>query len=112
MKRPTIQDIAIGLAVGTSLGIVLHDTHLDEATSLAIALPVAFIGMEISSAIQLSGADHTHEERVSLSQAIRDLHKGAPRVQPREEHRRYVVRRNMGKAGHQHGDYILPFDVL
>lgn len=74
----------------TSVGILLHDTKVDQAAKLA--LPAVLIGYELSTHIpKLGNEGHTHIERVSIGNAVRDLHAGMPRITPRDEHKKYAL---------------------
>jgi hypothetical protein len=108
-----IQQLAIGFALTTTFGVLVHDTKIDQATSVALTLPVALVGFELSSQIpKLSSEGHTHVERVSLSNAIRDLHAGTPRVQPRDEHKKYHLQKHVVRGVHAFDGYYLPLSEV
>lgn len=97
-----------GLSVG--LGILVHDTAVDKAAVTALTLPALFASYEGS---KLFGNNpHTHSERSSLYQAVRDLKAGTgtARLQPRmTDDRRYVLT-HPGSRGHfAFGNDSLPF---
>ena len=77
--------IIAGIAVLTTFGILVHDTKFDEA--IALAVPVATITAGLGShALDFGGNSHTHVERASMAQAF----SGIPRLQARDDHRRYL----------------------
>jgi hypothetical protein len=80
--------------VVTAFGVLVHDTQLDRATTVALALPTALATIAaVDSAIN-KGGDHVHVEKVSASQFA-----GLPRLQPREDDRRNYQMRKMFQHG-------------
>lgn len=94
-------------------GILVHDTKLDKATAIALAVPMAFASFELGASIpKLSGEGHTHVERASLSNAVRDLQAGTPRIQPRNDHKKYTLQKNVSRGVHAFDGYYLPLGQL
>lgn len=88
-----LQRTVIGLAVYTVLGILVHDTKFDQAVTLA--LPVATITLGIGAhAMDFGDSAHTHVEKASLAHAFA----GTPRVQPRNDHKRYLLSKSMSRT--------------
>lgn len=85
------QRLLVSLAVMTAFGILVHDTKLDEA--VVLALPVATATFGLAHAFDSGDSAHTHVERASLSHAF----SGIPRVQARDDHRRYYVPKQFGR---------------
>lgn len=79
--------LSIAMSLSTATGVFVHDTKLDKATMTAIAAPAATVGVMAAgaSAMHLSGDFHTHAERISLSQSVKDLNNQNPRIQPRSD---------------------------
>lgn len=96
------QRILASFAVVITLGILLHDTKTDRA--LMLTLPVATITVAASShAMDLSGTAHTHVERVSLHNALASM----PRVQPRDDHKKYVLKNTGQRTDFFGGSMVL-----
>lgn len=75
----TLQTALISsLIAGASLGMLIHDTSVDKATVTALTAPTLIA----ITTVQLGGDPHTHSERGSLYQAIRELRLSQPRMQP------------------------------
>lgn len=107
------QHLAITFALATTFGVLVHDTKIDQATSVALAIPVALIGYELSTQIpKLSSEGHTHVERISLANAVRDLHQGTPRIQPRDDHKRFYLQKHVVKGVHAFDGYYVPLGSL
>ena len=87
LNTPILQRSLTGVAIVTSLGILLHDTKFDEAVSLALPVVAVTVGVGLHHAIDSSESAHTHVERVSVAQKAG----GIPRTQARDDHRRYLV---------------------
>ena len=104
-----IQQSAIGLTLATSFGVLIHDTKLDQATSVALTLPIALVGYELGAQVAKLGSEgHTHVERVSLANAARYLHAGTPRIQPRDDHKKFTLQKYVVKGVHAFDGYYLP----
>ena len=86
LTTPLLQRIVISLAVVTSFGILLHDTKFDEAVALAVPVATITIGIGLH-ALDSGDSAHTHVERASVAQMV----SGIPRVQARDDHRRYII---------------------
>jgi hypothetical protein len=92
MLQNIINSFAIAFTVATTAGVLVHDTQIDRATTVALALPAAVASLAaVDSAIK-SGDAHVHVERVSLNHALRA---SVPRLQPRDDDRRYVQTKRM-----------------
>lgn len=107
---PFIQRTAIVLALLTTFGILVHDTKFDKALSLFIAVPAALASL--GGIPKLAGEGHNHIERVSIGNAARDLHSGTPRLQPRDEHKKFVLQKNVVKGVHAFDGYYQPLGEL
>ena len=103
-----IQRSALGLALLVTVGILVHDTKLDQATATALALPAMLVTFEAGGLTHLGTGEHTHVERVSFSQGVSIPGGGMPRIQPREDNRRYVMPRHISKGLQGFDGYYLP----
>ena len=93
----------------TAAGVFMHDTKLDQATITALALPVTALGLEsVAKPLKMTGDPHTHSERGSLSQAIRGINGGTPRVQPRDDDKKYHLQKKVAKGVHAFDGYYMP----
>ena len=108
--RTYIQRSAIILALLTTLGILVHDTKLEKAAALFVAVPAALASL--GGIPRLASDGHNHIERVSLSNAVRDLHNGTPRIQPRDDHKKYSLQKNVAKGVHAFDGYYLPLGEI
>jgi hypothetical protein len=99
---PLVQRLLVSLGLITAFGILVHDTRFDQA--VALALPVTAIGLIGShfSGVD-AGASHTHVERASMAQAFG----GIPRVQARNDHRRYALERNQSRSDELGGNGVI-----
>ncbi len=89
-----------------TVGILLHDMHIDKATSMAVTVPAYTTAVASSEKVIMTEkvivpTYHTHVERVSLprltTQAFRST---LPSIQqPREDDRRYVQNRKLLLSG-------------
>lgn len=99
--------LSIALSLSTATGVLLHDTKLDKAASLAPALSAGLDAADRS--IKLAGDPHTHAERGSLSQAVRDIKSQNPRVQPRTtEDKKHLMQKNTPRGYHSFDSYNTP----
>jgi len=87
---PLFQRIAISFAAITALGILVHDTKFDEA--VALALPVTAITLGLGVHAFDGDSAHTHVERASVAHQ----YSGIPRIQPRDDHRKYYLSKRLG----------------
>ena len=83
MLKNTINIIFGSVALATAFSVLLHDTQLDRAVSVAIALPIATLGYAASDATLKATDGHIHVERVSLAR-ISGLRTALPCLNPRE----------------------------
>lgn len=105
-----LSHIAIALlSLTTALGVFVHDTKMDQAAVTALALPVAILGLEsVEKPLKITGDPHTHSERGSLSQAIRGINGGTPRIQPRDDDKKYHLQKKVAKGVHAFDGYYMP----
>lgn len=97
------------LSLVTVAGVLVHDTRIDKATTTALTLPIALVAVDAASKLTaLSGDPHTHSERGSLSQAMRGIGGGTPRIQPRDDDKKYHLQKKVAKGFHSFDGYYLP----
>jgi hypothetical protein len=80
--------LPIALTLLTVLGVLMHDTQLDKATTVAIALPAVLASYGVADAVARS-SEHVHVERVSITAQ-------QPRVQPRNsDDKKYMTQKRL-----------------
>jgi hypothetical protein len=84
----------------TTAGILFHDTQIDRATAVALTLPAAtaISYAAVDSSIK-SSESHTHVERASAPSHISGVRAMIPRVQPRDDDRRYLQTKKLYFSG-------------
>lgn len=103
--------LSIFLSLSTATGVLVHDTRVDKATMAALSTPAPATasGQADSKLVNISGDAHTHTERHSLSQAVRDLKADNPRLHPRSQaDKKYVSQKNLGLGHNPFDSYALP----
>lgn len=103
-----VQRFAITLALLTSLGILVHDTKFDKAVALFVAVPAAFASL--SGIPKLASDGHNHIERVSIESGMRGLQNGMPRIQPRDDNKKFGLPKHVAKGVHAFDGYYVPLD--
>jgi hypothetical protein len=105
-----INTTALLISLVTASSVFLHDTRLDKAAIAAVSTPADVTAMyqEQGSKLLHASDAHTHVERVSLSQTVKDLSSGNPRVQPRNEDKKYMMQSRVRKGHHAFDNYNLP----
>ena len=103
-----INPLAVLMSFSTATGVLVHDMHIDQALS-SLAMPAAMASVDTTKTLNLGGADHTHVERTSLSQALRDVRVGNPSIQPRvAENKKYLLQKRVTRGYHAFDNYSLP----
>ena len=93
---------ALALSLSTASGVLIHDTNVDKAVTKAVS-------QHADTSVTVGNMPHTHSERGSLHQAIRDLNASQPRTQPRsQEDRKYVQAKPSARGHHPFDNYTLP----
>ena len=95
-------------SLSTATGILLHDTRIDKAATVA-ALP-ATISAEVGAKMVHAAPNdlHTHVERASVGHAVSLLH-ASPSLMPRvHEDKKHLMQRYVSKGHHAFDNYNLP----
>lgn len=103
--------LSVFLSLSTATGVIVHDTKVDKAAMAALATPSPAVasGQADSKIANISGDAHTHTERHSLSQAVRDLKADNPRVHPRANaDKKYLSQKNLGLGHNPFDGYATP----
>jgi hypothetical protein len=95
------------LSVSTALGVLVHDMHVDRATTAVITIPVAVA--TAGAAAYIGSSDHTHVERASIPRHMAPLRSSLPKIQPpRDDDRRYVMTKKLYLTGGGDQSYLWP----
>ena len=79
----SLQRIVISLAIVTALGVLVHDSKLDQAATFALALPFGMT-RSIGHTTELKSEGHTHVERASFERTTRQANVIPPRINDRK----------------------------
>lgn len=103
-----INPLSVILTLSTTIGVLVHDTKIDQFTTALFAVPALVASYEgAQGAIKMTDP-HTHVERVSISQFGRSLTLDNPRVQPRNDNKKYRLEKQVVKGHHPFDNYNLP----
>ena len=86
---PIINPLALIFTLATTFGVLVHDTQLDRA-ALAAVIPVSFASFAAIDSVIKSADSHVHVERSTGPNSLATLRMSVPRVQPRDDDRRYI----------------------
>lgn len=96
------------LTLSTSFGVLVHDLKIDQFTTSLFAAPAIVANYEgVVGALKL-GDPHTHSERASISELGRTLNRQNPRVQPRNDNKKYRLENRVVRGHHPFDNYNLP----
>ncbi|MDB5183872.1 MAG: hypothetical protein JWO07_553 [Candidatus Saccharibacteria bacterium] len=98
---PLFQQFLIGLAILTSMGTLVQDTRINKA--LEVTVPLSNVSVNISSnldGLNEAASAHTHVEQTAVTQELA----GIPRVQARDDHRRYTLPKYSSRSNAYFGD--------
>ncbi len=105
LPTPLINLVALTFGLGTAGSLLIHDTNLDKATLVALNTNQ---GGENIAEVRPGSSPHTHSERASLHQAVRDLNASHPRVQPRNQNDKKYIQSKPTRGHHPFDNYTLP----
>jgi hypothetical protein len=107
MLQTFIKPLPLIFTLATAAGVLLHDTQVDRATSAAIAMPAvaAVTYMAIDNATKTN--EHIHVERAHAAHQKMTLRASLPRLQPRDDDRRYQLSKKLYFGGADN-EYIWP----
>lgn len=103
MLTALLQRTLIGIGVIIALGILVHDTKFDQAVALSLPVAVATFGLGAHVLDHGDSGSHTHVERASLQHAF----SGIPRVQARDDHRKYDIAKYFGRNSYFGGSGVI-----
>lgn len=104
-----INPLSIIITLSTMFGVVIHDTKFDQLTSRVLSVPSAVVSYEgMNQGVKLNDA-HTHTERISLSEVVRNINSRVPGIQPRmADDKKYRLQKNVVRGHHAFDNYSLP----
>jgi hypothetical protein len=92
--------------LATTFGVLLHDTQVDRAATVALTLPTALATYAaVDSAIKF--AEHVHVEKVSVGAHLPNFKNAVPRLQARDDEHRYQQNKRMYFGAGDNG-YLWP----
>ena len=93
----------LAVSTFTLVGILMHDMHIDKATSIAMLAPSALAATGTGAAYEkvISQNYHTHVERASLPKINTSAFRSTlPNIQPpRDDDRRYIQNKKLMYMG-------------
>lgn len=96
----------LAVTVTTMIGILMHDMHIDKATSIAMLAPAALAATgaaasAVSTDKVITQNYHTHVERASLPKINTSAFRSTlPNIQPpRDDDRRYIQNKKLMYMG-------------
>jgi hypothetical protein len=103
-KTINLAPIFFTLAVAT--GVLVHDMHIDKATTVAFALPAVLA--TYGAAHMIGGSEHIHVERVAFSNQSRVFHSTLPKVTPRDNDNKYIQAKKSFTSGGNDNTQLWP----
>ncbi len=79
------------IVILTTLGVLMHDMHIDKAATAVVAVPSFVIAAGVLEKA-VNSQQHVHVERASIPRASSSLPKMQP---PRDDGRRYIQNRKL-----------------
>ena len=101
-----VHPLSAMISILTMTGVTVHDMNVDKVVSTAVYRPSET--NDGSQLTRLGNDPHTHSERGSLSQAVRDLKASQPRVQPRNDGKKHLLQKHATRGHHPFDNYTLP----
>ena len=81
--------LLINLTLATAFGVLIHDTQIDKATTVALAAPVALASLAVSD-LNSKSNDHVHVEKASAVNHLGSLRANIAKIPPRDDDRKYI----------------------
>lgn len=95
--------ISLFISLAALAGVTLHDTKIDKLATNFAGIPAIMTSTDPSTRA-IAGEQHTHVERINLS----DVSSSQPRIMPRGDHRKHLMAKNVPRGGHYFDGYSLP----
>ena len=99
MLNLVIKPLPIVISLMTAAGLLMHDTHLDKATYVAVSVPSAIVAVGALEKA-MTPHYHTHVDRVSGPNRSNSYRSSLPNSKPpRDDDRRYIQNKKLLYAG-------------
>lgn len=100
---PIINPLPYVFILATAFGVVMHDTKIDHAASVAISTPVYSPNVSLADKVSKTN-EHVHVERVSVTSQGSSVHReNVPKIQPRNDYYRYMQDKKTIMSGGNNG---------
>lgn len=95
-----IKPLPIIITLMTTAGILMHEMHIDRASTVAVTAAVAGAATVAASESNITHNYHTHVERASMPRINGAFRSSLPNIQPpRDDDRRYVQSKKLLLVG-------------
>src|SRR5690606_21970442 len=91
--KTIIQPLPIIITLITAAGILMHEMHIDRASTVAVTAAAAVAGVATVAASEslISNNYHTHVDRASMPRINGAFRSSLPNIQPpRDDDRKYI----------------------
>lgn len=80
--------LTLSIVFATIFGVLAHDTQVDQAAVVAVAVPAAFTA--IVAADSYKSNEHVHVEKISVMSNASVSRSNVSKMQPRDDDHQYV----------------------
>lgn len=99
MSPLNINPAPLAFTLAVMFGVLVHDMHIDRASTVALALPALVASVGAMDTL-IKSSDHTHVERVSIPRGNNTVRSTLPKIQPpRDDERKYVLTKRLMLSG-------------
>ena len=109
LYQKLIAPFTVLISLLTAGGVLLHDTNTDKAFLSAWTVTHPNFASDDTGKIRPGSMPHTHAERVSLSDTIREGNAN-PRTTPRSNDRKHLWHKRVAKENHEFDGFRLMID--
>lgn len=96
MNIVTLEQSIISLALGVAASIFMHDMHIDKAAVVAMTPPQ--LSAHLEGTVKLGGHLHTHAERGSIAQAVKDVNNANSHLHARFRERKHLKGKHLSRS--------------
>ncbi len=109
MQNSLINSFVVMISLTTASGVLLHDTRIDKAASIAV-MPLAHLNVETGTRLVRTAPNdfHTHVERTQVGHSSPLLHSLTPSIAPRNDDKKHFAQKFAPKGHHPFDNYNLP----
>jgi hypothetical protein len=97
MNLITLEQSIISLTLGVVASIFMHDMHIDKAAIVAMTPPQ--LNAHLDNSTKLGGHLHTHAERGSIAQAVKDVNNANSHLHARYRERKHLKAKHLNSGG-------------